>query len=180
MPWESGDVAKVQITDHRLTTSPNTGTWGLSLALLHEEKGQLFHTLWLTEATAGMVRKFLHDVDLDPDKVEIEQLDPDHPDGISVLGKELEVAVEDEEYKGKVRLKVKRIGKPAPPIQSPEAKKDFARLNAAIRAAKKRDDAPALEEDDATLGDNLMTDQERKAEEVKKMAVAGKKKNPLE
>jgi hypothetical protein len=177
--YMAGDKEKVRIVDHRLTQA-GSGTWGLAVRYASETKGEIVGTIWLTPKNGGAIRNFVRVVGLDPDKVSIEQLDPNHPEGLSVLDREVEINVEAEEYKGETRLKVNQfIRKPCAPLSDPQTKKEFAAINAAMRAAKKRDDA--IEGDD-DLGENLMTEEERRVEAVKNMVApaGGKKPNPLE
>lgn len=134
--FQHGDIVPVKIIDHRIQQMA-TGTWGLHLRFLHNEKGEIDGYVWLTPKCAGQIRAFLRTVELDPDTFDVSRLDPEHENGVSLLEKEVWIECAEEVYRGESRIKVAHITPPRKSIK--ESKKFFGDLNAVIRGAKNRD-----------------------------------------
>lgn len=140
MPYVDGDTVNVDIIDHRIVQG-QSGTWALALKFHHDLKGEIEHRVYITPKTASQVRGFIRNLELDPDKIDIRQLDPTHPTGVSIMGKVLEITVEEQLYKGKTYQKVKYINKPKLPISDPSVKAFFDDFDKAMKASKNRGDA---------------------------------------
>jgi hypothetical protein len=134
--YKDGDRVNVEIVGQAVIQS-QTGTWSLALTFAHPEKGAITGNLWLTPACAGKLRGFYRTVGLDPDTTDVGMLDPGYPKYISLEGKPVSIVCKEEVYNDVPRVKVAFINPPIVPADSPDAKKFFATINAAVRAAKK-------------------------------------------
>jgi hypothetical protein len=85
-------------------------------------------TIWLSSASMGMARSQLKALGFDCDKNDLSEIG----DTISLVGVEVDVQLKEEDYKGRISLKITRFGGASPP--TPKA---LADATAALRAAKK-------------------------------------------
>ena len=129
----SPGVYKARVVSHVWTTS-QTGSPGLAVkvGILGDDFAEetIIGTVWITQKSAGMARQQFKALGLDVDRQDFNDIG----NGISLVDNEVEVILEEQEYKGRVNIRVARFGKPA----VPPTKEAIAKAQAMMRAAKKK------------------------------------------
>jgi hypothetical protein len=129
-------IVKAVVKRHSFTSS-QAGTPGLSVTVELTDDWDsgvtMVGTIWLSQKSMGMARPQLKALGFDISTHELDELD-----GTEILvGREVEIELREEEYKGRKELRIARFGG-LPPKPTKDALKA---VTAALREAKK--DKPA-------------------------------------
>ena len=132
------------ITGHGFAESKNTHTPSIKFALkatydLDAQQPVDYADLWLSDKAIENTCKTLRDIGFNSDNMQ------DLNDSGVMVGVEVEITTEDDEYNGQVREKVKFMNaagsyarRGVKPMDSTQAKKLAAKYNSALKNAQKR------------------------------------------
>lgn len=109
MSYEAGKTYEGTIVKATATESKN-GTAGIELQLSNKDAGSIYHTIWLTAATSERAKKTLLEIGVDQLAFGMRNfwLNP----GEYLEGKEVSFTTKEEEYNGKVRVRVEWLNGP--------------------------------------------------------------------
>jgi hypothetical protein len=142
MPLVVDNTYPAKATRPRLTTSEN-GSDGLFIHFDCGENGGIDHTIWLTAARIEYSEKDLNNLGIPSDQLRSEDFWEKITEWVD--GKECEIVVGEEEYKGKKRLRVKFINAIAK-AATPGASKRLASLFGGGSAGYAPDGEPSDDE----------------------------------
>lgn len=121
------------VVEHRTVTSPGGTPYVLVTFQLNDNE-TIQARIFLTEKAAGIARKSLKAIGFDPDKQDLSALDENQH---LLTGREAELDIREEEYRGRTSLKVAFIN----PIRSRLDGAQSAKYSQMLREIKQQEDA---------------------------------------
>ena len=135
-------IYQATVTAHQLITSAKKGTPGLSVTVQFNDGWQdqtETGIIWLSAKAAESAREQLKAVGFNPDKHKLSELGAGQT--LSLVGHGCSIEIDEEEYQGKSRMKIKRFGAPRPP-----ADELLSQLDDILADAKGPDEAADADE----------------------------------